>query len=125
MSRVAARIAQTADSGINLIRLMTGLLHETWQSKISGVPFRMRYITDSTSKYGLVVVIRLYDANSEVWMAPPICGPNEPLYPRLKAAVGRRLKRDGQEAETTALCVPRDVPRERLAKRSFRPVGQC
>ena len=55
-------------------------------------------------------------------MAPPICGPNEPLYPRLKAAVGRRLKRDGQEAETTALCVPRDVPlrtgRETLAQAS-------
>ncbi|HWN57791.1 MAG TPA: hypothetical protein VNO74_06800, partial [Methylomirabilota bacterium] len=27
------------------------------QSKISGVPFRKRYITDSTSKYGLVVEI--------------------------------------------------------------------
>jgi hypothetical protein len=26
---VAARIAQTAESGINLIRFMTGLLHET------------------------------------------------------------------------------------------------
>ena len=43
-------------------------------------------------------------------MVPPICGPNEPLYPRLKAAVGRRLKRDGQEAETATLFVPRDVP---------------
>src|SRR5258705_13964517 len=100
MSRVAARIAQTAESGINLVRLMTGLLHETWQSKISGVPFRMRYITDSTSKYGLVVentgntswqfgasISRRSGSMMQTarsgWFLQ-ICGPNEPLYPRLK-----------------------------------------
>ncbi len=37
MNNVAKRIAQTADSGINFIRFMTGLLHETHSLKLSSV----------------------------------------------------------------------------------------
>jgi hypothetical protein len=41
MNIVAARIAQTADSGINRVRFMTGLLHETHSLKLLGVSLQM------------------------------------------------------------------------------------
>ena len=53
INKVATRIAQTADSGINLIRFMTGLLHETHLLKLSGVSLRMNYGKRCTSDIDL------------------------------------------------------------------------
>ncbi len=49
MNSVATRIAQTADSGINLIRFMTGFLHETLWLRLLGAILRWNYFTRSTS----------------------------------------------------------------------------
>ena len=48
MKSVATRIAQAADSGINLIRFMTELLHETLVETLSAI-LRWNYFTRSTS----------------------------------------------------------------------------